>query len=302
MDTKQTMNATEASSKQHSKNTWQVDIPYPAADELHLKVSAGACRLNIHGGEEDAWVTGSYYDPTGLIHLHIIEEGSTVSIKLGQSVLDAFGLVAGIPELHLWLGNRRPFTLAVEAGAGGNYFELGGVPLQCLTITHGAGTTELDFVAPNPERMSVLELGVGAGALGARNLANANFAEMSVAGGIDSCKLDFRGIRKQDSYVRVSAAISSVEVMIPSTLAARITSTNLLGAPDADAGFVEQEHAYWTKAALQSRTPLLQIDDATALGRLRLRSVERVEAARSAQALSISTGSVAPQPGPVQGS
>jgi hypothetical protein len=255
-----------------------VEIAFPEASgvqELDLRITAGACRLKIRpatGPDAALWVGGEYYDPTGSLSLSVEREGGRVRLKVGQEFANSINLIYGVPELNLTLGSRYAFALTVEAGASGMYAELGGLPITRLEMSHGAGTTELDFDAPNPVDMSLLKLGVGAGEIKARNLANANFDEMAVGGGAASCKLDFRGTLRHDGNVNIDTAMSSVEVYIPPEMPARIVSVVVLGSPEVDEGFTNREGVYWTPAALEGRMPMLRMHNSVALGRLALRS------------------------------
>ena len=57
-----------------------IDVAYPAAEALHLRVAIGACRFRARPGEGDAWVAGTYHDPTDRRPLRLLEEGSSVTI------------------------------------------------------------------------------------------------------------------------------------------------------------------------------------------------------------------------------
>lgn len=255
-----------------------VEVAFPEAIEakqLELRITAGACKLTIRPSDGPAgalWVSGDYYDPTGSIPLSIEHVGDQVKLVVGRNFLDSISLIAGVPELNLMLGSRYAYALTIDAGASGMHVDLGGVPITRLDMSHGAGTTELDFSAPNPVQMSRLKLGVGAGEIKARNLANANFDEMAVGGGAASCKLDFAGTLRREANVRVDTAMSSVEVRIPPETPARIVSVVVLGTPEVDDAFVYRDGMYWTAAAVEGRVPLLRLHNSVALGKLSLRS------------------------------
>lgn len=170
----------------------EINIPYPEEGEAHLRLNVGACRLKVRPGGGEALVSGTYEDPTGTLPLNIIQDGSTVRITQGRSVVDWFGVFSGVPRFDLALGTARPYILTFEGGASENVLDLGGLPLSRLVIKHGAGKLDIDFSAPNPHEMSLLELGSGAGGMEIRNLANANFAEMRVDGGAASYQVRLR--------------------------------------------------------------------------------------------------------------
>ena len=120
--------------------------------------------------------------------------------------------------------------------------------------------------------MDLLRLGIGAGAVEARGLANAAFEQMRVEGGAAGVQLDFGGTLRINGHVEIATALSGVEVTLPAGSAAEITSSSMLGLPAADDRFVLRDDAYVTRAALEGQTPKLLIHNAAALGGLRLRT------------------------------
>jgi hypothetical protein len=255
-----------------------VEVAFPETapgGRLELRIEAGACKLSIRpttGPASALWMSGEYYDPTASLPLSVQHEGERLKLVVGRNFLDRIGLVPGVPELSLMLSNRYPYALSIDAGASGMVVDLGGLPITRLEVHFGAGTTELEFSAPNPAQMSLLKVGLGAGEIKARNLANANFEEMTVGGGAANYELDFGGTLRRNGYVNIGTAMSSVDLRIPRETPARIVSTIVLGAPEVDDGFAYRDGVYWTPAALEGRTPMLRLHNSVSLGRLALRS------------------------------
>jgi hypothetical protein len=258
-----------------------ITVPYPDASDLHVRITEGACRLRIAPGtpgESEAWITGTHRDPSGLRPLHISQEGGTVRLTEQQNVSGMWDwLRAGrgfpdVPTFDLAFGTARPFRLTVEIGASENRLDLGGLPISRLVVKHGAGKTAIDFSAPNPHAMSLMDIAAGAGSTELRHLANAHCAELLVEGGMAAYVLDFGGTLQQDAHARISAALSSVEVVVPAATAARITSESPLGHVDIGEGFTPQEGAFWTPAALTGQTPVLTVSASVALGSVLLRT------------------------------
>ena len=160
----------------------------------------------------------------------------------------------------------------IEAGASENHIDLGGLPITRLRLSHGAGSADVNFSAPNPAVLSELRLAVDAGKTDAHNLGNANFQTLLVEGGAASCLLDFSGNARQDASARISTAMASVEVRIPRDLAVEVTSSNVLGQPRADAGF-SQRGATWLSPAAAAGSPIqLRIHSSMVMGKLLLSS------------------------------
>ncbi|MGZ6284859.1 MAG: hypothetical protein ACXWQ5_16380 [Ktedonobacterales bacterium] len=269
--------ATPQSPSQDAGTVTPINVPYPDARDLHIRITEGACRLRIVPGEGEAWITGTYKDPSGMRPLHISQEGGMVRITEQQAASGLWGwLRAGhgfsqIPTLELALGKARPYWLTLEIGASENQLDLGGLPITRLSVKHGAGKTEIDFSAPNPQPMSLMEIGAGAGSTELRNLANAHFIEMLVEGGMAGYVLDFGGTLQQDAHARVSAALASVEISVPASTAARVSTESQLGNIEIGEGFTSKENAFWTRAAVEGRTPVLTASVNVTLGSLKLR-------------------------------
>ncbi len=248
-----------------------IKIEYPAADKqpLELRIEAGACRLRLEPGAGDLWVSGSCDDPSGSIIIDTTVDAGRASIKVGRSLVDAFGFLSGVPELRLQLGVQRPFALSIAAGASENHFELGGLPLTRLEANHGAGSMEARWSTPVPGTVGRMKFGAGAGKTELYGLGNVPFEELLVEGGAASYLLDFSGQSLESGFVRVSTAMASVEVRIPSTLPAEVTSEVLLGHPEA-IGFRRRGDVWLTPAAADGSPVKLRIKSSMVMGRLSL--------------------------------
>jgi hypothetical protein len=250
-----------------------IDVAYPAAEDLLLRVAIGACRFRARPGEGDAWVAGTYHDPTDRRPTRIVEEEASVTITEEEPSFERIPAVfGGVPRYELRLGRQRPFALSIETGASEFDLDLGGIPLTGLTVRQGAGKFELGFSAPNPEIMQVLEVSSGAAGIELENLANANFSEMRLSGGAAVYELDFGGTLSRDARVGVETGMSGVEVSVPASTAARVVSETTLGSVDVGDGFTKREGAFLTEGALGGRAPVLTIRVGVRLGSLRLRA------------------------------
>jgi hypothetical protein len=235
----------------------EISIPYPEASELTLSMTIGAGRVTVAPGDGDTWVSGSYRDPSGKIPCVVSQDGGAVRISQGRGVADFVGLIDGVPSFDLRLGRAKVFSLTIDNGAGEATLDLGGVPISRATGRQGAGKTEIDFTSPNSQPMSLLDLSSGAGVIVARNLANANATEIAISGGAASFKLDFGGNLVREANVRISTGMSSVEITIPSSTAAKVTSHSILGNVDSGDAFSQREGALWNEAAIVVEWPIV---------------------------------------------
>lgn len=263
---------------QATGNATPITVPYPDARDLEIRISEGACLLDITPGDGEAWVTGTYTDPSGRRSLNIETSGGTVRIGEDLSGSHFWKWLRGghrpetIPHLNLALGKARPFKLSIEIGASENHLDLGGLPISRLSFKHGAGKAVVDFSAPNPQVMTLLDVDAGAGSTELSHLANARFAELTVEGGMAEFILDFSGTLQQDAHVHITSGMASVAVTVPASTAARILPETSLGKVEGGEDFTMRDGALCTPAAADGRTPVLTIEAKVSLGTLTLRS------------------------------
>lgn len=250
-----------------------IDIAYPEAADLRLVVAVGACRLTIAPLDGEGWVAGAYNAPSGMQPPAIAQDGGMVRISQERNPSAFFSLFSGVSKLNLALGKTRPYTLNLKVGASEVNSDLGGLPITRLVAELGAGKVDFDFSAANPEPMSLLEVKAGAVGLQMRNLANANFAEMSIDGGAASFDLDFGGTLQRDAHVKISTGASSVTLRVPAATAVKIEPESSLGNVDVGDGFTKREGAWWNQAALTGARPVLTVHATVNLGSLQLRMV-----------------------------
>ena len=237
-----------------------------------MKVTIGAYRMQMGPDEGPAWVSGSYSDPTNSLPVKIEQEGGNARISQELAGAEWWRFGEKIPSFDLALGKTQPYALLLEGRAHESRFDLGGLPLTRLLIKQGAGKVDFDFSAPNPQPMSLLDLDAGAVGLEMKNLANANFSEMTADGGAASYQLDFSGVLQRDGHVRITAGMASVEVRVPASTAAKISAETVLGGLQVGDGFTKKEGSFWTPAALEGQTPVLTIDATISLGSLSIKT------------------------------
>lgn len=250
-----------------------IDVAYPdGAERLSVRVSVGACKLDI-GRSETGWVTGSYRDPGGKIPISVERNGGALRIRQRPDVESIVGIFEGAPSLRLGFGSDRPFDLVVEGGANEFELDLGGIPITGLEIRHGAGQVDLSFDQPNPAEMERLRIAMGAGALEASGLGNANFGELVAEGGAARYQLGFEGELRRPGKVRASTGAAGVELRVPATTAAKIRARTTLGSTEVGGGFVTRDGEYWTEAADAGASPVVEMDVTVAVGIFRLLTI-----------------------------
>ena len=250
-----------------------INVAYPATEDLHLRITLGACRFKASPGDGEDWVAGTCHDPTGKHAPTVLEEGGRVTITEAEPSFERIPAVfGGVPRYELRFGKEKPFALTIETGASEFDFDLGGVPLHGLTIRQGAGKFELGFSVPNPHPMELFEVSSGAAGIELENLANANFSEMRLSGGAAGYELDFGGTLLRDAQVNIETGLSGVEISVLATTAAKVVAETTLGSVDVVDDFTKREGAFLTEGALSGEAPVLTIHAGVTLGSLRLRA------------------------------
>lgn len=251
----------------------EILVPFPSVAERSLSIRVGACRLRLRRGNGPDWVRGTYDDPTGSLPCRVVIDAGFARITQDPNVGALLGIGRGVPTFDLALGTQQPYALLIETGASDSEFELGGVPLTRLGVKVGAGKNVLRFLEPNPQIMTVLDLDAGAGSMEVRGLGNANFTDMTLDGGAASFVCDFSGRPQQDGIAHINAGMSSVEILVPRSTAARMYIEATLGHFEASDGFTTRDGGYWTASALEEARPALTVRANIALGTVRLQAM-----------------------------
>ncbi|MGB8647873.1 MAG: hypothetical protein WCF84_21745 [Anaerolineae bacterium] len=250
--------------------TTEFEIPFPESSDRHLKISVGACHLIIHPGEDAPWVKGSYIDPAGILPIKVNTVGGETRLTQELSPIELSGGFQGLTTLDLALGKGRPYWLTIESGASEVQIDLGGLPISRLYVREGASRYALTFSAPNPQPLVLFSLSVGAGVVEVRNLANANLVEMVMEGGAATYRLDFGEQLQREALVRIATGMALVEIALPEAIAAKIATDKTIGNVQAAESLVNLEGSYWTPAAINGKTPLLDMRVNLSIGTLRL--------------------------------
>ncbi len=248
-----------------------IRVAYPRAEDLHLGIEVGACRLLIGPGADATWVSGHYHDPTGEQGCRLSRRGGQLRLVQDQG-LNLEELLAGMPTFALQLGRMKPYAITIDEAASECTLDLGGLPIRELTIEGTAGAIDLDFSAPNPQVMRLLDLDAGGASVHAYNLANANFAELCLGGHGSSYSLDFGGHLRHPIQASVSlSSHSALELTVPSSIAAHVFVGAACASVDAGDGWVKTADGFRTLAGSPGSGPALTVDTGLGLGNLRLR-------------------------------
>jgi hypothetical protein len=248
--------------------TAEFALDYPAgAGTPTLVLSFGAAKLQAVADAEKLLEGTVHYNVVGLAPDTVVA-GSRVEIRQTSNVNPA-GM---INDWDIHLGTSRPIRLEINAGAYEGAWDLGGLPLQELTVNQGASSSTVDFSQPNPEQMSRLVFRTGAASLKLKRLANANFDRMTFDGGASAYTLDFSGRLQRDASVEVKAGLSDLTLIIPADTAAEVIVRQAVTGVNADYTFIHRNDSYVTPAWEQGTRPRLIIDVTMGLGAINLRT------------------------------
>lgn len=239
------------------------------ADVAVVKLIFGAGLLNLSGGVGEAVISGeARYNVADLEPLVNIE-GNDIEIRTGSLELNAFPRFEGdfINEWNLEFGDA-PMELEIDAGAYQGRFELGGLALYELKVTDGAADVRLEFSELNQVVMRSFRYQTGASQVRLENLANANFESMVFKGGAGDYTLDFSGTLLQDANVTIDAGLSSLTIIVPDGVSARVFVDRGLANVDVQGDWRKTGNDYF----LEGDGPELTINVNLGAGNLELRN------------------------------
>lgn len=205
--------------------TEEIVVPeIESTEPVDLMIEFGAGELNIQPGAENALVTGTVSYNIVDFKPDVLVEGNQVHLSTGNLE------IKGIPiintgdfknEWDLQLGNS-PMNLSVSAGAYNGNIEMGGLSLLSVRFTDGAAEVDVQFSELNQVEMDTLRYETGASSVELRGLANTNAASVIFKGGAGDYRLDFSGDLQRDMDVTVDSGMSSVEIIVPRGVTARV--------------------------------------------------------------------------------
>jgi hypothetical protein len=224
--------------------TLAINEPASGQQASEVQITMGAGTLSLAPGAEGL-VTGQVQYNVAEWKPTVTHTGNSVSIVQGQSnnvALPASGDQI-VNDWSLKLGNV-PLTLTVDAGAYEGTLTLGALPLTSLTIQDGASKAKVVFDQPNPQTMSHLTYDTGASNVELEQLANANAQSMEFKGGAGNYVLDFSGKLQRDLTVGVTAGVSSVRLVVPAGVSAKVNVSGGLNSVTTDSSFSQAGDTY----------------------------------------------------------
>jgi hypothetical protein len=118
-------------------------------------------------------------------------------------------------RLKLWVPADRPFVLDGKVALGETDFLLGGLPVQRVDLTLGAGEHRFTFVEPTPQPMTLLRLDGSMGEITVLQAGNASPRRVDIKHGMGELTLDLTGRWRGDGDVLLRLGMGDSEVLLP---------------------------------------------------------------------------------------
>ncbi len=251
--------------------------PRDASDSLRLRVNLTGGSLRVSPADDGELYDYSmrydaaHYDVEGRFD----SASHTLSLRLDGGRRPFRGLSEDENErsrLSLGVARGVPLDVALRLGAVEADLDLGGLAVDQLTVESAASNTALRFATPNPRRMRSLRFDVGAAAIEATGVGNANVEHIDVDCGAGALTLDFSGAWAADVDARLRVRLGAVTLRVPRDIGVRARVDVTLGTFDHD-GFREQDGVHYS-ANWDGAKRRLTIDASMLVGTL---EIERID-------------------------
>jgi hypothetical protein len=175
-------------------------------------------------------------------------------------------------RLSLAVARETPLDVALHLGAVEADLDFGGLAVDQLNVESAASEASLRFATPNPRRMRALRFDVGAAAIEATGVGNANVDHVDVDCGAGALTLDFSGAWPSDIDARLRVRLGAVTLRVPRDVGIRARVDLTLGNFDGQE-FRERDGAHYSEN-WESARRRLTIDASMLLGTL---DIERID-------------------------
>jgi hypothetical protein len=175
-------------------------------------------------------------------------------------------------RLTLAVARETPLDVALHLGAVEADLDFGSLAVDQLNVESAASEASLRFATPNPRRMRALRFDVGAAAIEATGVGNANVEHVDVDCGAGALALDFSGAWASDIDARLRVRLGAVTLRVPREVGIRARVDLTVGDFSREA-FRERDGAHYSEN-WDSAQRRLTIDASILLGTL---EIERID-------------------------
>lgn len=250
--------------------TDEIYVPLAASSQpIDLILAFGAGELRVSPGAQNALVQGTATYNLPDLKPEVSVDGNRVRIETGELE------IGGIPNLRGDYKNEWdlklsdvPMEVRISAGAYKSRVDLGGLSILSLSVSDGAAEVELEFSQPNRVEMSTLRYETGASSVTLKGLANSNAQSVIFKAGAGEYTLDFSGDLKRDMDVKIDTGMSSMTIVVPNGVSARVLYDGGLSNVDVSGDWEKVGNDYY----LSGEGPRITINVNLGAGNLELRN------------------------------
>lgn len=269
--------------------TKDISVAYPATPAARLELMMGAPgNISVTPGTGDDFVHGKIeYDRVKWTPEIEIQD-DLVRLVQAERWEDRPAFESGqVNRWQLQLGDKKQFSLSVRSSVGNGEWQLGGLPLTELRFTTGVSRSTIGFDKPNPQVMTDFTLQVGVNQVTVNGLANANFKEMYIEGGVGDIVLNLtgRGLQ-QDAHISFHGGVGKFSLTVADGLpvSVKVTGmTSIRAAGSFKKSDIDERHGwlsglpfggtYTTAGFTATASPKLTVDVTTGVGEINLNSI-----------------------------
>jgi hypothetical protein len=229
------------------------EIPLKDEKSLTVRIEFGAGELKIgKNGSKKILEAEVSYDPSYSDFFFDYDKSrGSGELFLGTELEEEEGMNLGDLEdknyWDLYFTDKIPIQFEIDVGAAESELDFTGLKIRDLDIDIGAAKALIEFRKPNPEKISRMNIGVGASKLEIEGLGNANFKRMDFDGGVGDFTLDFSGELKHQAFVNIDMGLGRLRILLPEDTGVKIESEgSFLSSMSFDRGeFDEIEDNVW---------------------------------------------------------
>ena len=197
---------------------------------LRVRIEFGAGELNLNRSDSKKIVEAEVsYDPAYADFFFDYEKSKGEGeLFLGTELEEEKGVNLGdVKEKNWWdlsFTDEIPIDFEIDVGAAESELDFTGLRIMGLDLDIGAAKGLIQFRKPNPEKISLFNIDVGASKIEMEGLGNANFERMSFDGGVGDFTLDFSGEFEHRAYVEIDVGLGSLDILVPKHAGVQIRS------------------------------------------------------------------------------
>ena len=231
--------------RDHSTKIETRKFEFSGEKRLTVKMDIGAGKIDLGRNQTGDILNAEVeYDPDDVrvdINYNRIKDEGKLYLET-KAKHDGLHLDKNDNVWNLEFSDKIPINFDIDIGACEANFDFTGLLIDQLDMDLGASSVEIEFRKPNSQRISEINIDVGASKLTINGLGNSNFDQLSFDGGVGDFTLDFSGDfsarggqttarlggsafgRKHRADVDIEIGMGSLTILIPRDFGVQIRS------------------------------------------------------------------------------